>query len=566
MAHHYPVHVAFLWHMHQPYYADVRTRKQIMPWVRLHGVKDYLDMVLLLAEYPDIRATFNLVPSLLEQIDDLVTHEVTDLAWDMTATPAAELGEAQRFYVVEKFFHANHANMILRYPRYKELLEKRGTPKDKGGLARAARAFSEQDLRDLQVWYNLTWIDPLHRESDPQLERLIEKGRDFTEEDKLYVLESHRRILGRIVPAYRDAAQRGQIEVSTTPFYHPILPLIYDTDVARRARPDMQLPSRRFSSPRDARAHVQDACEYHEAIFGTAPRGMWPAEGSVSPEILPLIAAAGIEWIATDEGILAQSLKQSVRRDAAGKMLNPEFLYQPYYAEHLGHRVAVVFRDRYLSDLIGFDYGGRDSVEAATDLVKRLEAVASSVRNPAHPLLVSIVLDGENCWEEYKDDGLPFLRSLYELLSSSSLVRTTRISDYLDEFPPRQTISPIHTGSWINHDFRIWIGHSEDNQAWDYLHDVRQALERHIATHRDAMSEEQIRAAWKEIMIAEGSDWNWWYGDDHFSGMDEEFDQLYREHLLSACRIAGLEPPSFLNVPIAGKTPKSPRGHGNPAM
>lgn len=553
----YPLHLAVLWHMHQPYYKDIRTGKFIMPWVRLHGVKDYLDMVELLGEYPRVKANFNMVPSLMEQIEDFVSHGATDLIWDLTQRPAAALNDGEKKFLLEKFFHAHYENMIRPWPRYRELFEKRGWARSEAELERAAQYFSEQDYRDLQVWYNLAWIDPWHVERDPALQALIQKGRDFTESDKEAVLARHSALLERIAPAWREAQDRGQIEISTTPFYHPIMPLVYDTNLARVARPEIALPRQRFSHPEDVEAHLRRAAEYHAKTFGTRPRGLWPSEGSVAPEILPLVAAQGIRWIATDEEVLACSTGEPVRRDLSGQVQDPALLYQPYWAEYQGARVAVVFRDHFLSDLIGFQYAGWKPEEAAADLMNRIESVArrAAAEGRDRPLLMSIILDGENCWEHYDRDGIPFLRRFYELLSESRLVTTTRIGDFIEQYPPVRTLPRLHTGSWINHDFSIWIGHREDNQSWDYLYEVREMVDQHIRTHRAELTEKQIETAWKEIYIAEGSDWNWWYGDDHSSGIDEEFDQLYREHLMSACLAVGLPPPSFLHIPIKGKGP-----------
>jgi alpha-amylase/alpha-mannosidase (GH57 family) len=553
MSDRFPLYVVLMWHMHQPYYKDIRTGKYIMPWVRLHSTKDYLDMVLLMQDFPRVKGVFNMVPSLLEQIEDCAGRGATDLAWDITSRPAHLLNDGEKHFVLEKFFYAHYDNMIKPYPRYRELFEKRGWAKSESELLRVAQYFTEEDFRDLQTWYNLAWIDPFVREQDSELRRLFEKGRGFTEQEKLLVLQKHQEIMSRIVPTYRQAEERGQIEITCTPFYHPILPLVYDTNIARVARPQIALPQHQFTHPADARAQVQSAVEYHEKLFGVRPRGMWPAEGSVAPEVLPLFAEQGIKWIATDEEILGQSLGQQVKRDLNGVVQNPDLLYQPYFAEHDGSRLAMIFRDHYMSDLIGFQYAGWKPGDAARDLVSRIEAAGKNLPENGRPYLLSIILDGENCWEHYQQDGVPFLTHFYELLSESRTIQTTRVCDYLEQYPPDRTLPKLFAGSWINHDFGIWIGHREDNQSWDYLYEVRELIEQHIEANRDHLTQEQMQTAWKEIYIAEGSDWNWWYGDDHTSGIDEEFDQLYRDHLMTACQAIGIPPPSFLYIPIKTK-------------
>lgn len=546
-----PLYVAFLWHMHQPYYRDAVTGQYMMPWVRLHAAKDYVDMVMLLDDYPGIRMTVNLVPSLLEQVNDYVEHGAVDLVWELSVPDPATLNEKQKCLILENFFHAQFDNMIRPFPRYRELYDRRGWARSHEELRQVVRLYSNQAFRDLQVWYNLVWIDPLFRRADPELNRLVQKGRGFTEKEKHYVLEKHRELMRAMVPAYRERMERGQIELTTTPFYHPILPLLCNTDLATVARPEIALPRRPFRHPEDATEQVHRALEYFEKLFGVRPRGMWPAEGSVAPDIIPILAQAGVEWIASDEEVLGKSLGTLIRRDLRGNVLNADVLYRPYWVEHDGARLKMLFRDHYLSDLIGFQYAGWDPEEAAEDFVGRLEALARSPNRGEEPWIVPVILDGENCWEHYEEDGLPFLRALYERLSDSTLVRTTCISEYLDRFGPQHSVPRLFAGSWINHDFRIWIGHEEDNRSWDYLHDVRDLVVQHIEQHRHELTEDQIREAWKRIYIAEGSDWNWWYGDDHSSGMDELFDQLYRDHLAAACLAVGLEPPAFVRIPIA---------------
>lgn len=554
MSAHQPLYVAFLWHMHQPYYKDLMTGNYFMPWVRLHSAKDYVDMVLLLDEFPKIRMTVNLVPSLLEQVLDYVENNATDVIWDLSIADPSTLSESEKCVILERFFHAQYENMIRPYPRYKELYDWRGWARSQEELRSVVRLYSDQAIRDLQVWYNLVWIDPLFVESDPKLQELFAKGRNFTEDEKLYVLEKHRQILRELVPTYRLRQERGQIEISTTPFYHPILPLICDTNLARVARPEMPLPKRPFQHPEDAEEQVKRAVEFYERLFGRRPRGMWPAEGSVAPDIIPIIAKYGIEWIASDEEVLAHSLGQPIRRDLRGNVLNADTLYRGYWAQHGGSRLRMVFRDHHLSDLIGFQYAGWDPEDAAEDLVRRFELIAKMPEREGRPWLVPIILDGENCWEHYERDGLPFLRALYDRLSISGALETITLGDYFDRFPPERTLPKLFAGSWINHDFSIWIGHREDNRSWDYLHDVRDAIVNHITHHGENLTPEQIEQAWRSLYIAEGSDWNWWYGEDHSSGMDDLFDQLYRDHLTAACRAVGLEPPGFLRIPISRHT------------
>ncbi|MBI4716130.1 MAG: glycoside hydrolase, partial [Nitrospirae bacterium] len=397
-----PLHIAFVWHMHQPYYKDVVTGKFILPWVRLHGIKDYYDMAAILEDYPAVHQTFNLVPSLMEQIQDYL-RGVKDEYQEMTLKPAADLTPTERIFVLRNFFALNWDQMVFPHPRYRDLLEKRGHDGSEKAMERAARRFSTQDLLDLQVWFNLSWFDPLFKDGDPLLRELIRKGTDFTEEEKTAVMEKQLEVLGMILPEYRKLAERGQIEVTASPYYHPILPLLCDTQIARVALPGLPLPKQRFRQPDDARTQIQKAVAFHKSVFGVLPAGMWPSEGSVSEEILPMLTEAGIRWIATDEEILARSLDVHFHRGLGEGGAVPEPLYHPYLLERDNRSLAIIFRDHQLSDLIGFVYSKWDPVKAAEDLIGRLHRIRTDLSGHSDPPLVSIILDGENAWEYYRN-------------------------------------------------------------------------------------------------------------------------------------------------------------------
>ncbi len=531
--------------MHQPYYKDDITGSYILPWVRMHGIKDYYDMPALLTDFPDIHQTFNLVPSLLKQIRDYVENGATDKFLVLTLKPAAELNQADKLFLLKNSFMANWDTMIKPYPSYWALLDRRGYSVSPDDLQNATRYFTTQDYLDLQVWFNLTWFDPLFKQNDPFLKGLIRKGSGFTETEKALLIQKQREIMALIIPEYKRLAETGRIELTTTPFYHPILPLLCDTDLAKVAAPDIHLPLNRFVHPEDAKAQVERALAYHENLFGARPTGMWPAEGSVAEDIIPLLADAGIKWIATDEGVLARSLGIHIERDFAGVMKNPEVLYKPYLAGKGDKRVSVVFRDHTLSDLIGFVYSKWDYKNAVHDLIDRLHRVRRGVSDGPH--LVSIILDGENAWEYYQNDGRDFFLYLYERLSGEQGLRCVTVGEYLKEHPAQSSIERLHAGSWINANFRIWIGHEEDNRAWDLLAQTRDALTAYASTNGDPA---KLAKAWEEIYIAEGSDWCWWYGDDHYSENGEEFDLLFRTHLMNVYRIIGLDVPDELQISI----------------
>lgn len=535
-----PLYISFVWHMHQPYYKDPSTDIYRLPWVRLHGTKDYLDMLELLKGFPSIKQNFNLVPSLLEQLEDYTEQGARDAFLDATRTRASDLSQDDKLFLLENFFLANWENMIKPFPRYFELLIKRGTHFIKADLVRMIKYFSEADFLDLQVLFNLCWIDPAFRENDPFLNMLVEKGRDYTEDEKRMLIEKQMEIMRRIIPAYRDMAKTGQVELSLSPFYHPITPLLCDTDTARVAMPGVILPRRRFAFPEDARRQIEMGIDYFENTFHHKPAGMWPSEGSVSEEVLRLISSFGIRWIATDEGVLAHSLGKGLR-DGAGNLTDPQALYRPYCFED----VSIVFRDHTISDLIGFVYSQWDSRKAADDLIAKLLHIRSTL-SLEQPRLVSIILDGENAWEHYKNDGRDFFLYLYEGLSREDRLKTVTVSEFIQQFDKGRKLDHLHPGSWINANFGIWIGHEEDNLAWDYLADTREKL-RNFEKENPSSN---LKKAWKSIYIAEGSDWNWWYGDEHTTETQDDFDELFRLNLMQVYREIGREIPAELFVPV----------------
>lgn len=554
---HPPLDVAFVWHMHQPDYRDPATGEARLPWARLHGLKDYYDMAAVLERYPAVHQTFNLVPSLVAQLEAGARGEFPDPQLRLFERPAAALSPEARVELLRTFFQANPETMIAPLPRYGELLERRGRGGSDQELGRAAASFTDQDVRDLQILFHLAWIDPTIRDGDEPLRALVAKGRGYTEADKRRLGERMRAILGAIVPLYRRLAASGQIEVSTTPFYHPILPLLCDTNVAREALPDIRLPARRFAHPEDAVVQLERAAAFVRERVGRAPVGLWPSEGSVSEAILPLVARAGFRWLATDEEILARSLGVHFAAAGEGARARTAGLYRPYRLRRPGGvDLAVVFRDHVLSDLIGFVYSQWEPVAAADDLIARLHeiAVALGDANRDGGQLVSIILDGENAWEHYPADGRDFLDRLYERLSGAEGLRAVTVGEHLAAHPPQAELPRLFAGSWINHNFRIWIGHDEDNAAWDALGAARDALA--AAAKGDggaAPPPERLAAAWDALYAAEGSDWTWWYGDDHHSDHEMEFDALFRGHLVRLYDLIGKRVPADLSLPIKGR-------------
>jgi alpha-amylase/alpha-mannosidase (GH57 family) len=525
--------------MHQPFYKDPEKGLYRLPWVRLHGTKDYLDMLEILLDFPEIKQTFNLTPSLLEQITDYTENNAKDRFMENTLKEAAELNIEERMFILDNFFLANWDNMIKPFPRYYELLMKRGQHLTKNDLRQAVGYFSDIDLLDLQVLFNLSWIDPMFRKKDPFLAMLADKGKYYTEEDKNILISKQLSIMKEIIPRYSEMAEKAQIELSASPFYHPILPLLCDTNSARVAMPDVNLPQKRFSHPEDAGKQIGMGRDYFEKIFGYRPAGMWPSEGSVSEEALRLMAKEGVLWIGTDEDILSISSGRPIRDQSRNAV--PDILYRPYTFEN----VSIVFRDHILSDLIGFTYSGWEPKKAAEDFIGRLVQVWSNVARDG-PHLLSIILDGENAWEYYRNDGHDFLSYLYEGLSGEKRLKTVTVSEYLKEHGRGEPLKKLHAGSWIYANFSVWIGHEEDNRAWDYLAGARDDLDLFQKMNPDR----DLSEAWKAIYIAEGSDWNWWYGDDHATDSQKDFDELFRLNLMKVYEEIGKEIPHHLFIPV----------------
>jgi len=537
------MNVVILWHMHQPYYVNPLTKKAMMPWVRLHAIKGYLDMIDLVTAQPDLRVNFNFTPVLVRQILELVNHEVEDEWENLSRKPAADLDQVERRHLLENFFKINWETLVRPMPRYAELLTKRGANYTLDNLDSIVRTFSEGDLRDLQTLYNLQWCGFSALRRFPILKELKEKGRDFTEKEKNSVLDIHHKILGLVLGEYRAAAERGQIELTTTPYFHPIMPLVYDTHIARRCQPHSPLPSA-FSAPEDVRAHLRLAQEQHEKVFGQRARGLWPSEGSICPEIIPLLTEAGIDYFCSDEGNLFKSLKHDPTWNH--RHVDHFELFQGWRIHGGGASIQALFRERPLSDFIGFDAARNEPPRAVEHLIGNLKNISDVA--PSGRGVASLILDGENAWEAFPDSGENFLTSFYRALVEAPELEPCRIGDYFNAHPAQVETSHLHSGSWIRSDFDIWIGDPEENKAWEWLKETREFLVERLASGN--VPTQKAEEAWWEIYAAEGSDWFWWYGPDFTIDTDFLFDELFRLHLQNVYRILDIEPPAHLDVPI----------------
>lgn len=540
--------------MHQPCYKDTVTGKYLLPWVRFHAVKDYFPMAALLQGFDNVRATFNLVPSLLEQINDYALNDATDIFLDLAAKRASSLTLDDRLDILENFFRVNFKHFIEPSDRYMELLIKKGLHNTSDKLLRkVVGGFSDQDMLDLQVLFNLVWFHSISIDEDINLKDLVRKGSSYTEEDKEYVLLKQKEIISQVIPLYRKLQDAGQIEISATPFYHPIVPLLCDTSIARVSTPGMDLPKRRFSHPEDARWHIEEAIKYHREQFGLAPRGMWPSEGSVSDEALEIMASSGIEWAATDEDILFNSLSMQGTKRKSAAHPDRRIIYEPYKFKKGSNSLSLIFRDKNLSDIISFNYNSWEQRAAADDLIAHFRRIAENAKPASGRPLVTIAMDGENAWEFFADNGRTFFETLYEHLDDDDELQAVTVSGHLGLSPKRRTLNAVFPASWINHNFKIWIGEEQDNVSWGYLSRVRADLVKYTKElqKKGEGDSESLRKAWRELYIAEGSDWNWWYSGKAHMGSENPFDSLYRTHLKNIYKYLKKDAPDFLKISIA---------------
>ncbi len=541
--------VAILWHQHQPFYKDLVTGQYRLPWVRLHALKDYYGMVKLLDEFPNVHQTFNLVPSLITQMQDYVAGTAQDPFLEVATKPARDLTPEERRFALLYLFQANQTNMIARYPRYQELWETlRSANFDP---QQADKYFLAQDFTDLQVLSQIAWFDEFFLE-DPDVAALVKKGRNYSLEDQSFIVARERELLARVLPAHADAAKNGQIEISTSPFYHPILPLVCDTNIGAVSAPGLPLPHR-FRHPEDAREQIQRGLDLHQEVFGIKPHGMWPSEGSVSEEVISIASTLGVDWMATDEEVLGRTLGISFSRDGSGRLPADAAgkLYTLYRYENSSAAMHLIFRDHTISDLIGFVYSGMPPQDAADHLITSIQEAANPVLASGRDALVSIILDGENAWEYFPRSGREFLRRFYDRLNQDrsgqeSGIQAVTVSEAIERHKDVEKLNTLVPGSWIRANFNVWIGAREDNRAWDYLYNARNFYSE-LSPNRTV---EQRKLAYEELLIAEGSDWNWWYGPEHSSANDREFDELYRKHLSNVYQALGAIPPDYLAQPI----------------
>ncbi len=532
--------VAFYWHLHQPVYQLEDTF--LMPYVRLHAVKDYLDMLLVLEKFPSLKLNFNIVPSLIDSILSYIEDGLTDVQQDLTLSNIDELTDDEKAFILNNFFNANYETMILKSERYTQLYKKRFKTQEP-----QLEEFSNQELSDIMALYNLVWVDSTHIDRFPEFRYLFEKQDNFTFEDRKNIISLHLKIMSEIIPAYKKFLSEGRIEITTSPYYHPILPIIQDVKAVQKNIPTLEGLPQRFTMSVDARKQIRSGLDRIEEIFGVRPKGFWPPELCLSNKTLNTLAEEGIKWTISDEAILSESINFSFIRDFKSNLEDPYHLLKVYEFKDKSNPIDVIFRDRSLPNLINFEYANVNSGLAARDLYDKIKSIQSKLLvSPDKTHLLTIALDGENCWERYDNDGKEFLDTIYSEIQNDTSIETVLISDYIEQDEHKKELKKIYAGSWINNSFQYWIGDLEKNLAWNSVKRVRDDIFSFKKEHRD-VSKRLLEDAMNELYICEGSDWFWWYGEPNNSGQDYIFDYIFRERLKNIYKILGIDIPEFLD-------------------
>lgn len=528
--------IAFYWHMHQPVYQLTPESDYIMPWTRLHAVKDYLDMLTIIKNHKNIKLNFNIVPILVDSFIRYGEQGFHDLHSRLTVKPVEELTDEDKNFIINNFFDANYQFMILPLKEYDRLIHKYQFTKD-------INDFSPQEYSDLMALFNLAWIDNSHIKDYPELKALYKKGSGFTLEDRRKIIEIQRDIIRKIIPTFKKYLKSKRIELTTSPHYHPILPALVDiADVSTNSNGDLPLT---LGMKKDAEFQIKEAMDIIEEAFGVKPKGIWPSEHCISNKTLKLFSDLGLKWTISDEGVLSNSIKFDFVRDFNGNLENPYPLLKVYnYKSNL----KVIFREAVFPNLISFEYPNHDSERAANDLYDRIKTIQNKIQNsPDDSHLLTIAMDCENCWENYAKDGAVFLNTLYDLINNDPTLETVLISDYVEKEKHLKELNSIKAGSWINQDFKLWIDEPLKDLAWSYLKQVKDDLENFILLNPNHPNLERAK---REFYVCQGSDWFWWFGEPNDSGHDNIFDYLFRMHLKNVYDFLDQPVPERLNVPL----------------
>jgi len=547
------ISVVLCWHMHQPQYANRLRGEYQLPWTYLHAIKDYSDMVAHLESQPNAKAVVNFVPILLEQLDDYASkierflqtgEEIRDSLLQYLASAVLPSESSQRIHIIKDCLKINQERIIDRYPVFKELAELALwyiKHPDSGVY------INNQFLVDLLVWYHLGWVGECAHRSDDRIKHLVEKGQEFSYQDRRELMTIIGELVSSIIPRFKALRERGQVELSMTPYAHPIMPLLIDIQSAKEAWPDVKMPLLEYYPDGEARArwHLRYGQKVFQQYFGAPAQGCWPSEGSVSLPVYKMMEQEGFRWCASGEQVIRHSLKK-----CAPQLNDVHAAYRAYRFD--GGDMPHFFRDDNLSDLVGFTYSTWHADDAVANLIENLRTIAQSEVDQEKECLVSIILDGENAWEYYPNNGFYFLSALYKKLANNPEFELTTYQEWLDKHSSRQQsvmLDNMIAGSWVYGTFSTWIGEASKNRAWDMLGEAKRCYDQRFSSGQ--LSDEQRRAAELQLAVCEGSDWFWWFGDYNPSGTVSEFDQLYRMQLANLYQILGEQPPDYLSHSFA---------------
>lgn len=529
--------LAIYWHMHQPVYEIEGT--YLMPWSRLHAVKDYLDMVLFLERFPNLKLNIDLVPAL---VDTLIDYEngAHDIHSELTVADVSKMSDEEKTFVLNNFFSPKFETMLYRSKNYSDLFQKRFADD-----ACSPSDFTNQEISDLMALFNLVWIDPIHDKRFPRLQELWEKQYNYTLEDRIEIIDYHRKIISEIIPTYKKLIKEGRIELTASAYHHAILPILIDMKNTLKYAPTTESLPQTLGMKDYAVWQVRKALDRLESVFGVRPKGFWPPELCLDSKTLNVLAKEGIEWTISDEGILSSSINYDFVRDFKGNLNDPYHLLKVYKYQTKTSPMNIIFRDRSIPNLINFEYGGMNPKMAANDLYDKIKIIQSKLLvSPDDSHLLTIALDGENCWENYENDGNDFLENIYNALENDDTLETVLISDYIKHDKHKKQLNKIYSGSGIDKTFKYWIGDSTKNIAWAYVAKAKEMLDDYAS--KNPLSD-KIDVARSELMITQGSDWYWWYGEPNNSGQDFVFDYMFREHLKNVYLVLGREVPEYLD-------------------
>lgn len=562
------LNIAFIWHFHQPNYQENYDADFLLPWVRLHASKDYLDMLKRMDNFEGLKLNFNFSPVLLTALQKYL-NGFKDLHLKLLLKDESELSEQDKIFILNNYFDLNYKNMALKRPYFTVLYNKRANAKEID-----TSMFSLSQYVDVMVNYTLCWIDEYFIKDYPELDELFKKEKNYTKQDRLKIYEIQLDIIKRILSEYKNYQDDKKIEVSISPYYHPVLPLLIDFK-GKEIKNFENLPEN-YSNNTDAKEQVRLAIEKYEEIFKTKPKGMWLSEQCVCPKSAELLAKEGIKWSVVDEGILSKSIKKEFMRDFEGNLENPYDLMTNYITKNK-HPLNLVFADSFFANLLNFGYGNYDSKIAANDLYEKIKVIQFKLQNsPRENHILTIALDGENCWETYQNDGAEFLDTLYGLICEDDTLNTVLVGDFVEE-NKAELLENLKSGSWINRNFDLWIGEPTKNVAWLYLDSVSKDIEIQYQEKLQELKDktqianlkETFKKAHREILISQGSDWYWWYGKPNESKSDGIFDYLFRRHLMNAYEIMQLPIPHYLTMPlasVANKPLRNPKSEISPRL